>query len=268
MGFYFRKSIGKGPFRINFSKSGVSYSAGVKGARINFSNRGTYVSLGSHGVYYRKKISGFGQQQQEEYKEKPSNYITPTHEQHTITSGNVEGITDTDSQDFINELTEKGKKISYYNWLGVFPLVVSLIILLYFFFSTESKTTTHQVTETKTFIKSASTSGTNVRQSPDKTSEILGLVNTTEQFELIDESETEWYKINFKGQDGFMAKQFSEKTTSTETHDDTLTSINPNLFDTNPNLFWALLIGLGLFFIALLNYLKKVDNKRLLVEIY
>ena len=70
MGFYFRKSIGKGPFRINFSKSGVSYSAGVKGARINFSNRGTYVNLGSHGVYYRKKISGFGQQQQEEYKEK------------------------------------------------------------------------------------------------------------------------------------------------------------------------------------------------------
>jgi hypothetical protein len=35
MGFYFRKSIGSGPFRINFSKSGISYSAGIKGARVN-----------------------------------------------------------------------------------------------------------------------------------------------------------------------------------------------------------------------------------------
>lgn len=265
MGFYFRKSFGSGPFRINFSKSGISYSAGIKGARVNFSNRGTYVNFGSHGIYYRKKISGYGQKG---YNQNPTNYTPVTYEQHTITSSNVEEITDTDSQDFINELTEKGKKISCYNWFGVFPLILSAIILFYTFFSTENKTTNHQVTETKEFVKSLQTSNTNIRQSPDKTSKILGVVNPGEQFELLDESQTDWYKINFNGQDGFVSKKFSEKVTNTTTNEEPTTTSNPNLFDRQPNLFWIWFISLGVFFSTPLYYLKRVDNKRLLVEIY
>lgn len=34
MGFRFRKSLKFGPFRVTASKSGLSYSAGVKGARV------------------------------------------------------------------------------------------------------------------------------------------------------------------------------------------------------------------------------------------
>ncbi|HID0796012.1 TPA: DUF4236 domain-containing protein [Clostridium botulinum] len=34
MGFRFRKSVKIGPFRINFSKSGVGYSVGSKGYRV------------------------------------------------------------------------------------------------------------------------------------------------------------------------------------------------------------------------------------------
>lgn len=34
MGFTYRKSYKAGPFRITASKSGISYSAGVKGARV------------------------------------------------------------------------------------------------------------------------------------------------------------------------------------------------------------------------------------------
>ena len=34
MGLRFRKTYGKGPFRVTVSKSGVSYSAGVKGYRV------------------------------------------------------------------------------------------------------------------------------------------------------------------------------------------------------------------------------------------
>lgn len=41
MGFRFRKSFGKGPFRINISKSGIGYSVGVKGARITKTAKGT-----------------------------------------------------------------------------------------------------------------------------------------------------------------------------------------------------------------------------------
>jgi hypothetical protein len=57
MPWYYRKSINFRFGKMNFSKSGISYSFGVKGARINTGPRGTFVSLGQNGVYYRKKIS-------------------------------------------------------------------------------------------------------------------------------------------------------------------------------------------------------------------
>lgn len=58
MGFFFRKSVGIGPFRLNLSKSGVGASLGVKGARLTMTPRGTtYITVGSHGFYYREAIS-------------------------------------------------------------------------------------------------------------------------------------------------------------------------------------------------------------------
>lgn len=58
MGLYFRKSKSVGPMRVNFSKSGIGISTGVKGARLSVGPRGTYINLGRNGVYYRKKIGG------------------------------------------------------------------------------------------------------------------------------------------------------------------------------------------------------------------
>ena len=40
MGFYYRKSIGLGPFRVNVSKSGVGYSVGGPGFRTGISSSG------------------------------------------------------------------------------------------------------------------------------------------------------------------------------------------------------------------------------------
>ncbi len=56
MGWYFRKSKSVGPFRVNFSRSGMSFSTGVKGARMSFGPRGTFVNVGGNGIYYRKKL--------------------------------------------------------------------------------------------------------------------------------------------------------------------------------------------------------------------
>ncbi len=58
MSWSFRKSFKAGPFRINFSGSGISYSVGVKGVRIQSSRSGTYLNLSSHGLRYRSRISG------------------------------------------------------------------------------------------------------------------------------------------------------------------------------------------------------------------
>lgn len=56
MGFYFRKSKSIGPVRLNFSKSGIGVSTGVKGARLSLGPNGTYINIGRNGIYYRKKI--------------------------------------------------------------------------------------------------------------------------------------------------------------------------------------------------------------------
>lgn len=58
MGFYVRKSLKAGPFRVNLSKSGVGVSAGVPGLRVGHGPRGNYVHMGRHGVYYRASLGG------------------------------------------------------------------------------------------------------------------------------------------------------------------------------------------------------------------
>ena len=56
MGFYFRKSVRFGPFRVNFSKSGVGLSAGIPGLRLGSGPRGNYIHAGAHGFYYRSSL--------------------------------------------------------------------------------------------------------------------------------------------------------------------------------------------------------------------
>ena len=61
MGLYFRKSVNLGGgLRLNFSKSGIGLSGGVKGARISTGPRGTYMNLSipGTGIGYRTKIGG------------------------------------------------------------------------------------------------------------------------------------------------------------------------------------------------------------------
>lgn len=56
MPFYFRKSVSFGPVRVNFSRSGVGISAGVKGLRFGAGPRGHYVQAGVGGIYYRHNL--------------------------------------------------------------------------------------------------------------------------------------------------------------------------------------------------------------------
>jgi hypothetical protein len=61
MGFYYRKSVNLGPFRVNLSKSGLGYSFGGRGFRVGTTARGkkyTSFSIPGTGVGYRK--SGVG----------------------------------------------------------------------------------------------------------------------------------------------------------------------------------------------------------------
>lgn len=70
MGFGFRKSFGSGPFRFTVSPRGVSSSFGIKGARISAGPRGTFVTVSSHGVYYRHRIDSPASPLQQDYAPK------------------------------------------------------------------------------------------------------------------------------------------------------------------------------------------------------
>jgi hypothetical protein len=51
MGFFFRKSLGKGPLRINLSKSGIGWSLGIPGLRFGRSAKGQkYTRVGIPGT--------------------------------------------------------------------------------------------------------------------------------------------------------------------------------------------------------------------------
>jgi Protein of unknown function (DUF4236) len=57
MPLYIRKSLKAGPFRFNFSNSGVGISVGVPGFRIGTGPRGNYIHAGRNGLYYRATLS-------------------------------------------------------------------------------------------------------------------------------------------------------------------------------------------------------------------
>ncbi|MFF3223093.1 DUF4236 domain-containing protein [Nocardia suismassiliense] len=65
MGFYSRKSMNAGPFRINVAKSGVGASVGVRGFRVGSGPRGTYVHVSAHGLHYRRMLSSLPRAQGE-----------------------------------------------------------------------------------------------------------------------------------------------------------------------------------------------------------
>lgn len=59
MGWNFRKSINLGPFRVNFSPSGISYSVGLGGFRWGVDTKGkSYNSINVPGTGFTYRSSG------------------------------------------------------------------------------------------------------------------------------------------------------------------------------------------------------------------
>ena len=259
MGWYFRKSIGSGPFRINFSKSGISYSLGVKGARVNFSNRGTYVNFGANGIYYRKKISSTNNNYPNS-NYLPKHYEPITELTHSITSGNVDEISDVDSQDFIDELTEKSNKTPYYNLFGVIPLILTTILLIYFIFYNNTIIPNDEIKKVVTTIDNANL---NIRTKPNKESKVLGVINPNEKFDFLGDTLSYWNIIDFNGTNGYVSMKFSKVEEITKQNDST----TEPFFNSNKGLSILIVIFNFVLFYFWLSYLKRKDIERLLVEI-
>ncbi|GGA29236.1 MAG: DUF4236 domain-containing protein [Rhodobacteraceae bacterium] len=76
MPFYIRDSITLGPFRINLSKSGQGFSAGVKGFRVGTGPKGHYIHAGMNGIYYRKTLGTLGRRPKRPGSEKQGDYAS------------------------------------------------------------------------------------------------------------------------------------------------------------------------------------------------
>ena len=133
MGFFFRKSAGFGPLRINFSKSGVGASIGVKGARLTASSSGTtYITVGSHGFYYRQAVAGQPGKRHDAVRspalvEQPESTQRPA-ELGTIPTASISELVDSSNADLVKQLNERAKEFNpaMLAWaFCIVPLVVA-----------------------------------------------------------------------------------------------------------------------------------------------
>lgn len=152
MGFYFRKSINFGGVRFNFSKSGIGASVGIKGFRIGTSPRGNYIHMGRNGIYYRAALGKRKTKSPTTSVPSIKQSFTPSTEEllyQDIESGDVSLIVDSSSQEIIDEITSKRKKVPFWllsillvfiPFVGV-PLAIIAGLLLYFFIDKKRKST-------------------------------------------------------------------------------------------------------------------------------
>lgn len=121
MGLFFRKSKSIGAFRLNFSKSGMGVSTGIKGARLSFGPKGTYVNLGSNGVYFRKKLGSKGKNKNTRNAIEPIKYTLDNYNPEVNISS--ESMLETE---FENNFIRDIKRARIFNILWIILLILSL----------------------------------------------------------------------------------------------------------------------------------------------
>jgi hypothetical protein len=136
VGFYFRQSARFGPFRINFSKSGIGISAGIKGLRLGTGPRGAYIHAGVAGLYYRQSLEPTkGRSARVNVVDSstpiPQSPVVPS-EQYTlgavelIDSGSVLKMKDSSGSGLVHELEICRNRVAWAPWC--IGLVAALII--------------------------------------------------------------------------------------------------------------------------------------------
>lgn len=117
MGFYFRKSVKFGPVRLNFSKSGIGVSAGVKGARVSAGPRGTYVHAGAGGFYYRQRVGGPSVRTGDPYTApRPRQQVVWQHvepavpDQYRIESADVSRLVETTNAELLEQINSAARQ--------------------------------------------------------------------------------------------------------------------------------------------------------------
>lgn len=122
MGFYIRKSVNVGPFRFNFSNSGIGVSAGIKGLRVGTSPRGNYVSVGRGGLRYRATLPSTPRSSPIAHTSSPTPPPVPQKNipgvgpMVAIESAPSSAMQDSTSLSLLDELNGKAVRPNYWKW--------------------------------------------------------------------------------------------------------------------------------------------------------
>jgi len=110
--FYIRKSVSAGPFRFNFSKSGVGVSVGVKGLRVGAGPRGHYIHAGRGGLYYRATLGNAGRSWQAAASPQlpPAAFDNDDVAMIEIESGDVMHMRDEAFSELLDEINSKARQ--------------------------------------------------------------------------------------------------------------------------------------------------------------
>jgi tetratricopeptide (TPR) repeat protein len=126
MGFYIRKSFSFGPFRLNFSKSGIGISVGVKGARLSTGPRGTYVHMGRHGLYYRQRIDNLRSSEPDHRQSDFSPYDFTV-----IETASVDELIESSNEETLAQINERIQQVAFAPFVaGIFFSAAAWIFLL------------------------------------------------------------------------------------------------------------------------------------------
>ncbi|MBL0741450.1 DUF4236 domain-containing protein [Chryseolinea lacunae] len=254
MGWSFRKSMTAGPFRLSFSKSGLGLSFGVKGARVRMSSRGTYVTLGAKGIYYTQRIDSNTPSPIKPQPIYPGNEVSDGR-LHTITSADLDDVTDVDSQAFVKELESKENKVSYLKILGIWPTIALVLFVglrgLVVVKTNERYKTEFTITKANIHIRSA----------PSKESDVIRNAREQEKFNVRRDT-LEWVEVYLGkiGETGFVRGDLGRR------EEVLLYRETANRFQLEPVYGWLffLLIVLSLAWCV---YLKRVDRRRKTLEL-
>lgn len=118
MPFYIRKSVSAGPFRFNFSKSGVGLSVGVRGFRVGTGPRGHYVHAGRGGLCYRSSLGRAGEKARRQPHASPAASSVPapdplhhpTVEMVEVESSDVMAMADSRFQTILDDLNSRAQQ--------------------------------------------------------------------------------------------------------------------------------------------------------------
>ena len=124
MGFHFRKSLKFGLFRLNFSKSGVGVSAGMKGARVSVNAHGAYINVGANGVYYRKKISSTGTRN----SGKRETSASPSNDFMRSQTTDVSKLVDTSDAELLREMNSRIQSPRNAFWQLILLIVITVCL--------------------------------------------------------------------------------------------------------------------------------------------